>query len=168
MIGPLVTAKAAQRVATLVGDAVAKGATVLTGGGAPHGALYPATVLTCLPDDALLHHTELFGPVCVIDTFTTGHEAAAKAKAKAKANDTDNGLTCGIITENGTHGLTVARRVRTGIVHINDQSVADEPQAPFGGFKSSGYGRFGGRWGIESFTNTRRIALATQHAHHPF
>ncbi|SOR83857.1 putative aldehyde dehydrogenase YfmT [Streptomyces chartreusis NRRL 3882] len=67
------------------------------------------------------------------------------------ANDTDQGLTAGIITENGTHGLLVARRLRTGMVHINDQSVADDPQAPFGGFKSSGYGRFGGRWGIEAF-----------------
>jgi acyl-CoA reductase-like NAD-dependent aldehyde dehydrogenase len=53
-------------------------------------------------------------------------------------------------------------------VHVNDQSVADEPQAPFGGFKASGYGRFGGRWGIESFTNTRWVTLATQHAHYPF
>ncbi|MEU1598100.1 aldehyde dehydrogenase family protein, partial [Streptomyces sp. NPDC005708] len=75
---------------------------------------------------------------------------------------------CGIITENATHGLAVARRVRTGIVHINDQSVADEPQAPFGGVKASGYGRFGGRWGIEAFSNTRWVTLATRHAHYPF
>ncbi|MFD8819239.1 aldehyde dehydrogenase family protein [Streptomyces sp. NPDC059627] len=162
VIGPLVTPKAAKRVADLVRDAVAKGATVLTGGGAADGALYPATVLTHVAEDALLHHTEAFGPVCVIDTFTTDDEAVTKA------NDTDNGLTCGIITENGTHGLAVARRIRTGIAHINDQSVADEPHAPFGGLKSSGYGRFGGRWGIESFTSTRWVTLASRHAHYPF
>lgn len=69
-----------------------------------------------------------------METFTDDDTAVTLA------NDTDNGLTCGIITENATHGLTVARRIRTGIVHINDQSVADEPQAPFGGRKPPGTG----------------------------
>ncbi|MCW8381705.1 aldehyde dehydrogenase family protein [Streptomyces justiciae] len=162
VVGPLVAASAAQRVARLVEDAVAKGAKVLTGGGEPDGAVHPATVLTDVPKDAELYHAEAFGPVCVVETF------ADDAAAVAVANDTDNGLTCGIITENATHGLAVARRVRTGIVHINDQSVADEPQAPFGGFKASGYGRFGGRWGIEAFSNTRWVTIATQQAHYPF
>ncbi|MER6559723.1 aldehyde dehydrogenase family protein [Streptomyces sp. NPDC001027] len=162
VIGPLVGPAAALRVAALVADAVAKGATVLTGGTPPEGAVHPATVLTGLPRDAELYHAEAFGPVCVIDTFATDDEAVAKA------NDSDHGLTAGVITENGTHGLRVARRIRTGIVHVNDQSVADEPQAPFGGFKSSGHGRFGGRWGIEAFSNTRWVTLAAEQAHYPF
>ncbi|MFC4905888.1 aldehyde dehydrogenase family protein [Actinomadura gamaensis] len=162
VIGPLVTRDAARRVAALVEDAVAKGATVVTGGGEPDGAVHPATVLTGLPRDAELFHGEAFGPVCVLDTFGTDDEAVAKA------NDTEHGLTAGIITENGTHGLRVARRLRTGIVHVNDQSVGDEPQAPFGGFGLSGYGRFGGRWGLEAFSNTRWVTLATQQAHYPF
>ncbi|WP_181803180.1 aldehyde dehydrogenase family protein [Streptomyces shenzhenensis] len=162
VVGPLVTAAAAQRVAGLVKDAVAKGASVLTGGGEPEGAVHPATVLTDVPKDADLYYTEAFGPVCVLETFTDDAEAVAVA------NDTENGLTCGIITENATRGLQVARRIRTGIVHINDQSVADEPHAPFGGAKASGYGRFGGRWGIEAFSNTRWVTLATQQAHYPF
>ncbi|MEU6142946.1 aldehyde dehydrogenase family protein [Streptomyces sp. NPDC047081] len=162
VVGPLVSASAAERVAGLVRDAVGKGAKVLVGGGAPEGAVHPATVLTDVPKDADLYYAEAFGPLCVVDTF------ADDADAVAVANDTDNGLTCGIITENATHGLAVARRVRTGIVHINDQSVADEPQAPFGGAKASGYGRFGGRWGIEAFSNTRWVTIATQHAHYPF
>ncbi|NLU70407.1 aldehyde dehydrogenase family protein [Streptomyces sp. HNM0574] len=162
VIGPLVSRDAARRVAALVADAVAKGATVLTGGGEPEGAVHPATVLTGVPRDAELYHGEAFGPVCVIDTFGTDDEAVALA------NDTENGLTAGVITENGTHGLRVARRIRTGIVHVNDQSVADEPQAPFGGFKASGYGRFGGRWGIEAFSNTRWVTLATEQAQYPF
>ncbi|MFJ2239200.1 aldehyde dehydrogenase family protein [Streptomyces sp. NPDC087859] len=162
VVGPLVAASAAQRVAALVEDAVAKGAKVLTGGGKPDGAVHPATVLTDVPKDAEIYHAEAFGPVCVIETFSDD------AAAVAVANDTENGLTCGIITENATHGLAVARGVRTGIVHINDQSVADEPQAPFGGFKASGYGRFGGRWGIEAFSNTRWVTIATQQAHYPF
>lgn len=162
VIGPLISADAARRVAALVADAVSRGARVLVGGGEPDGAVHPATVLTDVPKDAELYYAESFGPVCVIDTFATDDEAVAKA------DDTDNGLTAGIITENATHGLKVARRLRTGIVHVNDQSVADEPQAPFGGFKASGYGRFGGRWGIEAFSNTRWLTVATQHAHYPF
>jgi acyl-CoA reductase-like NAD-dependent aldehyde dehydrogenase len=146
VIGPLVTADAARRVAALVRDAVDKG----------------ATVLTDVPEDADLYHAEAFGPVCVVSTFTTDDEAVALA------NDTDNGLTCGIITENATHGLKLARRIRTGIVHVNDQSVGDEPQAPFGGVKASGYGRFGGRWGVEAFSATRWVTVATEHAHYPF
>ncbi|MET8781964.1 aldehyde dehydrogenase family protein [Streptomyces sp. NPDC004589] len=161
VIGPLVSAQAAQRVAGLVKDAVGKGATVLVGG-EPEGAVHPATVLTGVPQDADLYRTESFGPVCVVATFADDDTAVALA------NDTENGLTCGIITENATHGLAVARRVRTGIVHINDQSVADEPQAPFGGVRASGYGRFGGRWGIEAFSNTRWVTVATRHAHYPF
>ncbi|MEU6490969.1 aldehyde dehydrogenase family protein [Streptomyces sp. NPDC049097] len=161
VIGPLVSAQAAQRVAGLVKDAVGKGATVLVGG-EPEGAVHPATVLTGVPQDADLYRTESFGPVCVVATFADDDTAVALA------NDTENGLTCGIITENATHGLAVARRVRTGIVHINDQSVADEPQAPFGGVRASGYGRFGGRWGIEAFSTTRWVTVATRHAHYPF
>ncbi|MBC7272697.1 MAG: aldehyde dehydrogenase family protein [Streptomyces sp.] len=162
VVGPLVDAASARRVAALVADAVAKGATVLTGGGAPEGAVHPATVLTGVTPDMDLYHAEAFGPVCVVTGFADDDEAVALA------NDTENGLTCGIITENGTHGLRVARRIHTGIVHIGDQSVGDEPQAPFGGAKASGYGRFGGRWGLEAFSNTRWVTLATQHAHYPF
>ncbi|KUN29760.1 salicylaldehyde dehydrogenase [Streptomyces antibioticus] len=162
VVGPLVSTQAAQRVAGLVADAVAKGARVLVGGGEPEGAVHPATVLTGVPKEAQLYASESFGPVCVVETFADDDAAVALA------NDTEHGLTCGIITENATHGLTVARRIDTGIVHINDQSVADEPQAPFGGAKASGYGRFGGRWGIEAFSNTRWLTIATQQAHFPF
>ncbi|MFC9433129.1 aldehyde dehydrogenase family protein [Nocardia sp. NPDC057030] len=161
MIGPLVSAAAATRVAGLIADAVGKGAKVLAGGGVPEGAHHPATLLTGVPREAELYHAESFGPVCVIDTFGTDEEAADKA------NDTENGLSAGVITENLTHGLRVAHRLTTGIVHINDQSVGDEPQAPFGGVKGSGYGRFGGRWGIEAFSNTRWITMLTQHAQFP-
>ncbi|WP_377273300.1 aldehyde dehydrogenase family protein [Peterkaempfera sp. SMS 1(5)a] len=162
VIGPLISTGSAQRLAGLVEDAVAAGARVLTGGGPPRGGVHPATVLTDLPQDTALHQAEAFGPVVAVDTFADDDEAVALA------NDTEHGLSCGIITENGTHGLKLARRIRTGIVHINDQSVADEPQAPFGGFAASGYGRFGGRWGIEAFSNTRWVTLATEQAHFPF
>ncbi|MFF8607065.1 aldehyde dehydrogenase family protein [Streptomyces sp. NPDC015346] len=162
VIGPLVSVEAAQRVAALVRDAVDAGATVLAGGGRPQGSVHPATVLSGVTADMEIHYAEAFGPVCVIDTFGDDDTAVTLA------NDTENGLTCGIITENATHGLAVARRVHSGIVHINDQSVADEPHAPFGGVKASGYGRFGGRWGIEAFSHTRWVTIATQQARFPF
>jgi acyl-CoA reductase-like NAD-dependent aldehyde dehydrogenase len=162
LMGPQVSSEQLDRIKGYVDIARGEGATVLTGGGAPEGSVHPATVLSGVTEDMDLYHGEAFGPVCVVATF------ADDAEAIALANATDHGLTCGIITENGTHGLRVARRIRTGIVHINDQSVADEPQAPFGGIKQSGYGRFGGRWGIEAFSDTRWITLATQQAHYPF
>ncbi|MGW8380812.1 aldehyde dehydrogenase family protein [Streptomyces sp. ODS28] len=162
VIGPLVSADAAQRVAALVRDAVGKGAKVLTGGGEPEGAVHPATVLTGVTEDMDLYYGEAFGPVCTVRAF------ADDAEAVRLVNDTEYGLTCGILTENGTHGLNVARRVRTGIVHVNDQSVADEPQVPFGGVKSSGYGKFGGRWGVDSFTDTRWVTLHTERPQYPF
>ncbi|MFD9035262.1 aldehyde dehydrogenase family protein [Streptomyces sp. NPDC059567] len=162
VIGPLVSEAAARRVAALVADAVAAGATVLTGGTEPRGAVHPPTVLSGVTREMELYYAEVFGPVCVVDTFADDETAVSLA------NDTENGLTCGIITENATHGLAVARRVHSGIVHINNQSVADEPHAPFGGVKASGYGRFGGRWGIESFSNTRWVTIAGRQARYPF
>jgi acyl-CoA reductase-like NAD-dependent aldehyde dehydrogenase len=62
----------------------------------------------------------------------------------------------------------VATRIRTGIAHVNDQSVDDEPQAPFGGVGDSGYGRFGGRAGVDSFTELRWITLQQGRRHFPF
>ena len=161
-VGPMVNPAAAHRVSRLVANAVASGANVLAGGGEPDGAIHPVTVLTGLPRQATLFHAETFGPVCAIDTFTTDDEAVAKA------NDTEYGLTAGVITENATHGLLLARRLQTGIVHINDQTLGDEPQVPFGGFKASGYGRFGGRWSTEAFSNTRWITIATRHVNAKF
>ena len=73
-----------------------------------------------------------------------------------------------MITEDSRRGLAIARRLRTGIVHVNNQTVDDEPQAPFGGVKSSGYGRFGGRWGVEAFTATRWVTVAAEHNHYPY
>ncbi|MFJ4847877.1 MULTISPECIES: aldehyde dehydrogenase family protein [unclassified Streptomyces] len=162
VVGPLVSEASARRVAALVADAVGKGATLLTGGGEPDGALHPATVLSGVPKEAELYHAEAFGPLVTIASFPDDDTAVALA------NDTEHGLTAGIITENATHGLAVARRLRTGIVHVNDQTVADEPQAPFGGVQASGHGRFGGRWGIEAFSQTRWLTVATQQARYPF
>jgi acyl-CoA reductase-like NAD-dependent aldehyde dehydrogenase len=79
--------------------------------------------------------------------------------ADVMANDTDYGLTGGVISRDLTAALDVAARVRTGIIHINDQGIADEPMAPFGGIRNSGYGKFGGTVGTASFTEQRWITI---------
>ena len=162
VIGPLITEQAARRVAKLVDDAVAAGAKVRAGGGPPRGAAYPATVLDGVTADMRIFREEIFGSAVTVLTGEDDDEAVAIA------NDTEYGLTAGVLTADTRRGLAVARRLRTGIVHVGDQTVDDEPQAPFGGVKSTGYGRFGGRWGIDAFTATRWITIAGQPGRYPF
>lgn len=162
VIGPLINAAAARRVAGLVDDAAAAGARVLSGGGAPDGAHYPATVVAGVTPDMRIHTEEIFGPVCTI------LPVAGEDEAVAMANDSPYGLTAGIVTRDLTRGLAVARRLRTGIAHVNDQSVDDDPTAPFGGLGDSGYGRFGGRAGVEAFTDLRWITLQHRPKQFPF
>jgi len=160
VIGPLIHADAAQRVAELVEEAVAAGSKVEVGGGPAEGALFAATVLTGVSSGSRLAREEIFGPVCAVGIFDNEDEAVDSA------NSTAYGLTAGILTEDVRRGYVIARRLHTGIVHINDQSVDDEAQAPFGGIGDSGYGRFGGQAGIEAFTSLRWITL--QMGHRPF
>ena len=163
-IGPVISTDAAKRVATLISDAVDKGARLVTGTGEIEepGTLIRPTVLTGVTPAMRIYGEEIFGPATVI------HPVDDVEEAIALANDTAQGLSAGVITENLALGLEVAARLRTGIVHVNDQSIADEPQAPFGGVKESGYGRFGGQAGAEAFTDTRWVtAQVSGHAHFP-
>ena len=162
VIGPLIDASSAERVAGLVDDAVARGAVLHTGGGSPKGACYPPTVLSGVDTDQRLYSEEIFGPVSTVLGYADVEEAIAVA------NDTPYGLSAGVITENTGRGWAVARRLSTGVVHVNDQTVGDEPQAPFGGVGDSGYGHFGGRNGVESFTDTRWVTFRENHAGYPF
>ncbi|ADD42016.1 aldehyde dehydrogenase family protein [Stackebrandtia nassauensis] len=160
-LGPLIDTDAAARVASLVDGAVRQGAALAAGGGTPDGACYPATVVTGVTEDMPLHNEEIFGPVCTVLPVDSDAEAVALANASPY------GLTAGVLTENLSRGWEVARGLRTGIVHVNDQSIDDEPQAPFGGVKDSGHGRFGGRHGIEAFSETRWITLRGRHKQFP-
>ncbi|GAA3337222.1 aldehyde dehydrogenase [Amorphoplanes nipponensis] len=162
VIGPLINARAAERVAGLVDRAVAGGARVLTGGGPPDGAHYPATVLAGVTPDMAVHTEEIFGPVATVLSV------ADEEQAIAVANDSPYGLTAGVLTRDVNRGFAVARRLRTGIAHVNDQSVDDDPTAPFGGVGDSGYGRFGGRAGAEAFTDLRWITLQQRPKQYPF
>jgi aldehyde dehydrogenase (NAD+) len=96
---------------------------------------------------------ETFGPVAPIISFSNVDEAIEIA------NDSEYGLSAGIITRNEELGLAIAGQLQTGMAHINDSSVNDEPNIPFGGVKNSGLGRHGGKWSIDTFTETRWITL---------
>ncbi len=160
LIGPLISADAAQHVAGLVDEATAAGATVEAGGGRPRGALYPASVVSGVRPDMRIDTEEIFGPVCTVLRVDSDDEAVSVA------NQSAYGLSAGVLTEDVRRGFEVGRRLHTGIVHVNDQPVDDEPQAPFGGVGDSGYGRFGGRAGVDAFTDLRWITL--QQGHRPF
>jgi acyl-CoA reductase-like NAD-dependent aldehyde dehydrogenase len=163
VVGPQVNQAAADRQHALIQDAIAKGATVLAGGGEPDGRVVPATALADITPEMRIHAEEIFGAATTVYSVD-GPEAAVDL-----ANDTQYGLTAGVIAEDLRAGLAVAKQLRTGIVHVNDQPVNDEPFAPFGGIQNSGYGKFGGDAGIASFTETRWVTVQTEgHAPYPF
>ena len=153
-VGPLVNAASRTTVADLVDGAVANGAKVLTGGTVPDGAgfFYPPTVLTHVPPNAAILHTEIFGPVAPIATFTTEDEAVELA------NSTDFGLVSYVYTRDLARGLRVSERIEAGMVGLNRGLVSD-PAAPFGGVKQSGLGREGGHEGMLAFTESKYIAV---------
>jgi len=159
-LGSLVGIEAAERISGLVEDAVSKGAT-LVAGGTVEGTVMAATVLDHVTPAMRLYGEESFGPVvCVI-------RAGSVNEAVRIANDTEYGLSAAVFGRDITRSLDVARRIESGICHINGPTVHDEAQMPFGGVKASGYGRFGGKTGIAEFTELRWITIETGAQHYP-
>ncbi len=152
VIGPLINDKQVARVRAQLEDALAKGAKVALGGGI-RGRFVEPTILTGVTPDMAIYRDETFGPVVPVIPFRTDDEAIALN------NDTEYGLSCGIITRDEARALAMSRRLETGMCHVNCSSVNDEPNVPFGGSKASGLGRHGGRWSMETFTETRWITL---------
>jgi acyl-CoA reductase-like NAD-dependent aldehyde dehydrogenase len=160
IIGPLINEQALATVRSRVEDAVSKGAKVLAGGDAV-GPAFQATLLADVPDDSEFAREETFGPVAAIEVVDSAEQAVERA------NSTSYGLSAGIITSDPDRGFALARELESGIVHVNDQTIADEPQMPFGGVKGSGYGRFGGQAVIDEFTELRWITVSGAHPY-PF
>jgi acyl-CoA reductase-like NAD-dependent aldehyde dehydrogenase len=159
-LGAVVDQKTVDHVRSLIDDAVASGAEALVGGEAD-GVLMPAHVIDKVTPAMKLFRDESFGPVVGII------RAKDEAEAIALANDTEYGLSAAVFTRDTARGLRVARQIKSGICHVNGPTVHDEAQMPFGGTKSSGYGRFGGKAGIDSFTELRWITIETQPGHFP-
>jgi succinate-semialdehyde dehydrogenase/glutarate-semialdehyde dehydrogenase len=153
-LGPLVNAETRDKVKTLVDDAVAKGAKVLTGGKAPDGKgfFYPATVLSNVPANASMVREEIFGPVAALQTFTSEDEAITKA------NDTEYGLIAYVYTKDVGRGMRVSEKLDFGMIGLNRGLVSD-PAAPFGGMKQSGIGREGAHEGLMEFLETQYVSL---------
>ena len=149
-IGPLINQRAVDKVHNQVEEAVSAGANLVTGGQHDNLVYYP-TVVTDVKPDMQLFREQTFGPVAPIVVVDDAEEALAVA------NDSDYGLSSGILTNDFNRALDMAMRLETGMVHIGDQTVNDEPQAPFGGMKASGYGRFGGQAALDEFTELRWI-----------
>jgi len=160
VIGPIINQRQLDKIHDQVTDAVTQGAKLLVGGN-HDGLFYQPTVLTNVKPEMRIHQEETFGPVAPIITVDGVDEAVALA------NDSEYGLSAGIITADEEKGLAVAHRLQTGMAHVNDSSVNDEPHVPFGGVKNSGLGRHGGRASVETFTELRWLTLERGGRHYP-
>jgi benzaldehyde dehydrogenase (NAD) len=121
-----------------------------------------ATVLDGVTPAMRIYAEESFGPVVTVVRVRGDQEALRVA------NDTEYGLSAAVFSNNVARAWNFARRIESGICHINGPTVHDEPQMPFGGMKASGYGRFGGRAAIDQFTTLRWITMQTGPRHYPF
>jgi succinate-semialdehyde dehydrogenase / glutarate-semialdehyde dehydrogenase len=154
-VGPLIDDIQRRKVAELVDDAVAKGARALIGGSPRDGAgyFYEPTVLADVADGSSLLTEEIFGPVAPVKAFADEEEAVAAA------NHTEFGLVAYVFTTDVERALRVVEKVEAGMVGLN-QGIVSNPAAPFGGVKQSGFGREGGREGIDEYLETKYVALA--------
>ena len=161
VIGPLINKYQFDQVRKSIEGALADGAAVVCGNKYDGLCCHP-TVLTNVKMGSPFAREETFGPVVSVI------EVADEDEAVAVANDTPYGLSASVYTSSFSKGLDVAERVESGIVHINDQTVHDEPQVPFGGIKDSGWGRFGGKAALEEFTELRWISVQHTPRAYPF
>jgi benzaldehyde dehydrogenase (NAD) len=161
VLGSVVDMATVERCNAMIDDALAKGAKLVCGGKAD-STLMPATVLDHVTPAMAIYHEESFGPVKPV-VRVDGEDAAV-----ACANDNPYGLSSAVFTRDAARGLRVAQRIESGICHVNGPTVHDEAQMPFGGVKASGWGRFGGRAGIDAFTELRWVTLQAGDRHYPF
>jgi acyl-CoA reductase-like NAD-dependent aldehyde dehydrogenase len=159
-LGAVVDQRTVMHVNGLIDDAITAGAKVIAGGKA-NTVLMPATVVDGVTDRMKLYRDESFGPVVAVI------RAKDEAEAVRLANDSEYGLSAAVFTRDTARGLKVARQIRSGMCHINGPTVHDEAQMPFGGIGASGYGRFGGKAGIDQFTELRWITMETLPGHFP-
>ncbi len=161
VLGSVIGMSTVEHCNALIDDALAQGAKLLCGGKVD-STLMPATVLDHVTPAMRIYREETFGPVkCVVRV--NGVEEAV-----ACANDNEYGLSSAVFGGDIARAFNVARRIDSGICHVNGPTVHDEAQMPFGGVKGSGIGRFGGKAGIAEFTELRWITVQTTPRHYPF
>jgi len=161
-LGPLINAQQLERVDGIVRDAVAKGA-VLRAGGEHENLFYKPTVLEEVRSGMRVLEEEVFGPVVAIVAFDSDDEAIAMNNAS------QYGLSTGVITTSLERAMSFTARLKTGIIHVNDQTVGDEPWVPFGGTGASGNGgRHGGVANWEEFTQWQWVTMQDKATPFPF
>jgi acyl-CoA reductase-like NAD-dependent aldehyde dehydrogenase len=161
VLGSVVGQATVERMRRLLDDARTRGAKVLVGG-EPEGTIMPGTVVDHVTPEMDLFREESFAPQVAITRTRSVDEAVALA------NDSEYGLSAAVFGRDVPRAVGVARRIHSGICHVNGPTVHDEAQMPFGGVKGSGWGRFGGRAAIDEFTELRWITIQTGERHYPF
>ena len=161
VLGSVVDMATVARCNEMIDDALAKGGKLLCGGKATD-TLIPATLIDNVTPDMKIYSEESFGPVKGI-VRVNGVEEAIRV-----ANDSEYGLSSAVFGKDVARAWQVASRIQSGICHINGPTVHDEAQMPFGGVKDSGIGRFGGKAGIDAFTELRWMTMQTLPRHYPF
>jgi len=161
VIGPLINEREVTSLVSRVDDAIANGARALVRGSVDGNVLGP-TVLENVPVDDAVNREELFGPVVMVTEFDTDEEAVSIA------NDTVFGLSGAIHTRDLMKGVELARQLETGMVHVNDTSIADEPIVPFGGEKQSGLGRLNGLSSIDELTTLQWVSVNHGRRQYPY
>ncbi|MEU6811022.1 aldehyde dehydrogenase family protein [Streptomyces sp. NPDC046831] len=161
VIGPVINSSQADALTAVVEQAVAEGATALVRGTATDNLVEPS-VLTDVPADSALLRQEVFGPVAFLVPFD-GEEEAVRI-----VNDTPYGLSGAVHTGDVERGVRFAQRIDTGMFHVNDGTVHDEPLVPFGGEKHSGVGRLNGEETVDAFTTVKWISVQHGRSRFPF
>lgn len=161
VIGPMVSRTAGERLNNLIDDAVEKGARLLCGGHA-EGAVMRATILDHVSPGMQVYDEETFGPMTTVVRVKSIEEAIQVA------NDTEYGLSSAVFGKDINRALHVAMALETGSCHINGSTVQNEAQAPYGGTKNSGYGKFDGHAVIDEFTELKWITVEPQMQQYPF
>ncbi|MCT9110718.1 aldehyde dehydrogenase family protein [Streptomyces mirabilis] len=161
IIGPVINSSQADSITGAVDQAIAEGATALVRGATTDNLVEP-TVLTDLPADSAILRQEIFGPVALLLTFD-GEEEAVRI-----VNDTPYGLSGAVHTADVERGVAFAKQIDTGMFHVNDGTVHDEPLVPFGGEKHSGIGRLNGETTVDAFTTQKWISVQHGRSFFPF
>lgn len=161
VIGPVINSSQAEALSGTVAQALAEGATALVHGRATDNLVEPS-VLTDLPSDSALLRQEVFGPVVFLVPFD-GEEEAVRL-----VNDTPYGLSGAVHTADVERGVAFAKRIDSGMFHVNDGTVHDEPIVPFGGEKHSGLGRLNGETMLDAFTTMKWISVQHGRSGFPF
>lgn len=161
IIGPMINPSSGPRINDMLQDALNKGAKLACGGVAD-GAVMPATIVDHVTSDMTIYDQETFGPITVVVRVKSAQEAIAVA------NDSAYGLSSGVFGRDVNRALAVAMEMDYGSVHVNGATVQNEAQAPYGGTKDSGYGRFDGRAVVDEFTELKWVTIEPQGQQYPF